>query len=75
MATDSIKLPEPLLAKVREAAARAEITPEGLVRGAVEDRLSRGQWRDTLAFGERNAKARNLKPEDVEAEIAAERGR
>jgi predicted transcriptional regulator len=75
MATDSIKLPEPLLAKVKEAAARAEITPEELVRGAVEDRLSRGQWRDTLAFGERNAKARNLKPEDVEAEIAAERGR
>jgi predicted transcriptional regulator len=73
MATDSIKLPEPLLAKVREAAARAEITPEELVRGAVEDRLSRGQWRDTLAFGERNAKARNLKPD--EAEIAAERGR
>lgn len=73
MATESIGLPGQLLEKVKEAAAREEITPEEFVRGAVETRLSRGRWRDTLAFADRNVKERDLKPEDVEVEIAADR--
>lgn len=73
MATNSIKLPEPLLTKVREAAAKEEITPEELVRDAVETRLNRAQWRKTIEFGHRNALERGLKPEDVDAEIAADR--
>jgi hypothetical protein len=73
MATENIGIPAPLLDKVREAAAKEEITPEEFVRGAVETRLSRGQWRDTLAFGDNNARRRGIKPEDVEAEIAADR--
>ncbi|WP_429634743.1 hypothetical protein [Tunturiibacter psychrotolerans] len=73
MATDPIKLPDQLILKVKEAAAREEITPEELVRDAVETRLSRGEWRKTIEFGQNNARARGLKPEDIDAEIAAER--
>jgi predicted transcriptional regulator len=73
MATDSIKLPDQLILKVKEAAAQEEITPEELVRDAVETRLSRGEWQKTLQYGERNARARGLRPEDVEIEISAVR--
>ena len=73
MVTDYIKLPAPLIEKVKEAAAKEEITPEELVRDAVEARLSRTEWRETLEFGERNARARGLTPEDVDSEIAASR--
>jgi hypothetical protein len=73
MATESIKLPGPLLDKVKEAAASEEISPEEFVRDAVETRLGRAQWRKTIEFGHRNARERGLTPEDVEAEIAADR--
>ena len=73
MATEYIGLPGQLLEKVKEAAAKEEITPEELVRDAVEIRLSRAEWAKTLEFGDRNARERGLKPEDVEAEIAAAR--
>ena len=73
MASESIKLPGPLLDKIKEAAANDEISPEEFVRDAVEARLGRDEWRKTLEFGERNARARSLTPEDVDAEIAAAR--
>ena len=73
MATESIKLPGPLLQKVIEAAAKEEISPEEFIRDAVETRLGRAQWRKTVEFGHRNALDRGLKPEDVEAEIADDR--
>ena len=73
MATESIGLPGQLFEKVKEAAAKEEITPEEFVREAVETRLSRSEWRKTLEFGERNARERGLKPADVETEIAAVR--
>jgi len=73
MVTQSIGLPEQLLAKAKEAAAHEEISPEEFVRGAVETRLTRGLWRDTLAFGDANSRRRGLRPEDVEAEITAAR--
>ena len=73
MATEYIGLPGQLLDKVKEAAAKEEITPEELVRDAVETRLSRSEWGKTLEFGDRNARERGLKPEDVETEIAAVR--
>lgn len=73
MATDSIKLPDQLILKVKEAAAQEEISPEELVRDAVETRLSRAEWRKTVDFGHRNARERGLTPDDVEAEIAADR--
>jgi hypothetical protein len=74
MATEYIGLPGELVEKVKEAAAREEITPEELVREAVENRLSRAEWRDLVEFGHRNARERGLKPEDVDAEISAARG-
>jgi hypothetical protein len=64
-------LPDQLVEKVKEAAAEEEISPEEFVRGAVETRLSRAEWRKTLDFGARNARARGVKPEDVDAEIAS----
>jgi hypothetical protein len=73
MATEYIGLPGQLFEKVKEAAAKEEITPEELVRDAVEIRLSRAEWAKTLEFGDRNARVHGLKPEDVEAEIAAAR--
>jgi hypothetical protein len=73
MATEYIGLPGQLLDKIKEAAAKEEITPEELVRDAVENRLSRADWTKTLQFADRNTRTRGLKPEDVEAEIAAVR--
>ena len=73
MATEYIGLPGQLLDKVKEAAAKEEITPEELVRDAVETRLSRSEWRKTLELGDRNVRERGLKPEEVETEIAAVR--
>jgi hypothetical protein len=73
MATESIKLPGPLLDKIKEAAANEEISPEEFVRGAIETRLGRVGWKKTIEFGHRNARERGLKPEDVDAEIAADR--
>ena len=73
MATENIELPDQLLQKVKEAAAKEEITPEEFVRGAVETRLSRSEWRKTLEFGERNALERGLTSTDAETEIAAVR--
>jgi metal-responsive CopG/Arc/MetJ family transcriptional regulator len=73
MATESIGLPGQLLEKVKQAAAKEEITPEEFVRDAVETRLNRSEWNKTLEFGERNARERGLKPADVETEITAVR--
>lgn len=73
MGTEFIGLPGELVHKVNELAAKEGITPEELVRDAVETRLSRDEWRKTLAFGDRNARARGLKPEDVDTEITASR--
>jgi hypothetical protein len=73
MATEYIGLPGQLVDKVKEAAAKEEISPEEFVRGAVETRLDRGEWRKTVEFGHRNAKQRGLNPDDVDAEIAADR--
>jgi predicted transcriptional regulator len=73
MATEYIGLPGELVEKVKQAAAQEQITPEELVRDAVENRLSRAQWRKTIEFGHRNARERGLKPEDVEVEVSAAR--
>jgi metal-responsive CopG/Arc/MetJ family transcriptional regulator len=71
MATENIGLPDQLLEKVKEAAAKEKITPEEFIRNAVEICLSRSEWQKTLEFGERSARERGLKPADVETEIAA----
>jgi hypothetical protein len=73
MPTEYIGLPGELIEKIKEAAAKEEITPEELVRDAVEARLSRAEWRKTLEFGERNAREHGLTPEDVDTEISAAR--
>ena len=71
MVTESIGLPRQLLEKVKQAAAKEEITPEEFVRGAVETRLNHSEWNKTLEFGDRNVRERGLKPSDVETEITA----
>jgi hypothetical protein len=75
MATEYIALSGQLLDKVKEAAAQEDITPEELVRDAIENRLNRAEWTKTLQFGDRNARKRGLKRKDVGAEISALRGR
>ena len=71
MATEYVGLPGALVQKAKEAATKEEITVEELVRDAVERRLNHMEWVKTLESGERNARERGLRPEDVEAEIAA----
>ena len=66
-------LPPQLVYKVVEAAAKEGISPEEFVRSAVETRLGRVGWKKTIEFGHRFARERGLKPEDVDAEIAADR--
>jgi metal-responsive CopG/Arc/MetJ family transcriptional regulator len=73
MATESIGLPVQLFEKVKQAAAKEEITPEEFVRDAVETRLNRSEWSKTLEFGERHARERGLQPSDVETEITGVR--
>ena len=73
MEMERIELPAPLLQKVKEAAAKEDITPEELVRDAVEVRLSRTEWAKTLEFGARNARERGITTEDIDKEIAANR--
>ena len=43
MATENIGLPGELVEKVKQAAAKEEMTPEELVREAVGNRLSRAE--------------------------------
>jgi metal-responsive CopG/Arc/MetJ family transcriptional regulator len=59
MATEYIGLPGELVEKVKEAAAREEITPEELVRDAVENRLSRAEWRNCRIWAPQRARARS----------------
>jgi hypothetical protein len=73
MAIENGGLSAQLLERVKEAAAREEVTLEEFVRDAVETHLSRSEWRKTLEFGERNARERGLMPADVETEISAVR--
>jgi hypothetical protein len=61
------------LRRSSKAAEKEKMTPEEFVRDAVETPLNRSEWSKTLAFGERNAEERGLKPDDVETEIAAVR--
>ena len=73
MATPFIRLPQSLIEKVNALAFKEGVTPEELICSAVEARLSRDEWLKTLNFGDRNALKRGLKPDDVDAEIAAVR--
>ena len=73
MATEYIGLPGELVERVKEAAAAEEITPEELVRNAVENRLSRTEWRRTVSIGHRNARERGLEPKDIDVEVSAAR--
>ena len=73
MATEYLGLPEPLVHKAKEAAAREEITLEELVQDAVQRRLDRLDWMKALEVGEQNAREHALKPEDVQNDIAAVR--
>jgi hypothetical protein len=73
MGTDYNKLLDPLVQKIKEAAAREEISPEEFVRDAVEARLSRAEWAKTLEFGSQNAREKGIRPEDVDTELAADR--
>jgi hypothetical protein len=59
MATELIGLPSELFEKVKESAAKEEITPEELVRDAVENRLSRlsGARRSTAGSATRASAA------------------
>jgi hypothetical protein len=63
-------VPPALLARAQEAARQEHISIDELVRDAMERRLNRREFEEVLAFGKRHAKARGLKPNDVESAIA-----
>jgi hypothetical protein len=78
MALEPVNIPEQLFQKVKEAAAREEITVEELVRDALEQRINGKGFSHLFAIGDRNVKRTGAKPGDVETEIQAhrsERGR
>jgi metal-responsive CopG/Arc/MetJ family transcriptional regulator len=64
------KIPPELLTEMEKAAQEEHITPEELVRDAVERRLNKRQWQDGVAFGEKHAKSRGLTETDVPEAIA-----
>jgi hypothetical protein len=66
-------VPPALLARAEEVAQQEHITLDELVSDAMERRLNRREFEEVLAFGKRHAKARGLKPSDVESAIAAAR--
>lgn len=82
MATQSVNIPEELLAQVKEAAAREAISVDELVREALEQRLNGRSFTSVYAIARRRGQQTGITPENVEeivgAEIAAaraERGR
>ena len=62
-----------LLARAQKTAQQERISPDELVSYAVERRLNRREFKETLDFGKRHAKARGLKPTDVASANAAVR--
>jgi hypothetical protein len=66
-------VPPALLARAAEVAQQENITLDELVSDAMERRLNRREFEEVLAFGKHHAKARGLKPSDVEGAIAAGR--
>jgi hypothetical protein len=66
-------VPPALLAQIERAAEAEHITVDELVQDAVESRLNRKEWQETLLFGDRHAQARHLTEGDVQEAIAAVR--
>ncbi|MBV9154726.1 MAG: ribbon-helix-helix protein, CopG family [Acidobacteriaceae bacterium] len=73
MALQPVNIPEQLLQKLKEVAAREEITVEELVRDALEQRINGNGFSQLFAIGDRNVNRTGAKPEDVETEIQAHR--
>ncbi len=72
MATEPVNIPEYLLAKVKEAAAREEISVEDLVRDALEQRVNGKGFRDVYAIARRNGERTGITPENVESVVETE---
>ncbi len=62
-----------LLARAQKTAQQERISLDELISDAVERRLNRREFEETLAFGKRHAKARGLKRNDVASAIAVVR--
>lgn len=77
MVTKIEGLPDDLLAKVEETAAREGISVPELVREALEERVNGNGFAGVYAIGRRRARGNGITPENVEsiaeAEIAAHR--
>jgi hypothetical protein len=77
MATEYVGVPSPLLAKVKEAADREEISVEELVRDALEQRINGKGFSGVYGIARRRGQQTGVTPENVEgiaeAEIAAHR--
>ncbi len=66
-------VPPALLTRAQEVAQQEHISLDELVSDAMERRLNKREFEETLAFGKRHAKERGLKPSDVAGAIAAVR--
>jgi hypothetical protein len=64
-------IPPALLAQAQQLARQERISLDELVSDAVERRLKRREFDNLLAFGKRHAKARGLRPSDVNGAINA----
>lgn len=77
MTTQPVNIPEQLLEKVKETAAREEISVEELVRDALEQRINGKGFSAVLDIAKRRGERTGITPDNVEAiveeEIAAHR--
>lgn len=64
-----------LLARVEQALAAEQVSLDAFVADAIERRLNRRELDEVLAFGRRHARARGLRPGDVDRAISDVRAR
>lgn len=65
-----VTVPAALLTRIEQAAESERVTLDQFVAEAIERRLSRSWLDEAAAYGRERAKARGMKPSDVEGTIA-----
>jgi len=69
----SINIPDDLLARIEQAAAKEKVSPEELVVEAVEEHLRRKRLQDLYAKGERRVRELGIAENQVDGIVREER--
>lgn len=73
MADSMVHIAEELMARVQQAAASEKLSPQELVREAVETHLRRKRLQELYAYGEGQAWKLGIKESDVDGIVGEER--